>query len=333
MMSSTCLFSALLILSHFSTLVYAQKLYPVYYDPNNEPSRNPKGDGYLPVGPNDWDLVDDYSDLYNWEAHSNVVYGPNNCTSETVFSNWGSSVQTQQSPIIASDNPFWACNDRHTTHDYPGSGCSYKFYSTPYSLRVEFHCSDEEWHMDMSRTTTWWNISYVEIKTPAENVIGNGDGYPGTYKRYPAEMVIAHKGSMFHSDRLSFVSVMLDDTGSGDEDLEPFILGWETFQKNQYSNCNVQFDKSNCKLNSSRRLGANRDSSEFDFDKEMLKKLEQFQKSLEEDAEAEGINNMNEEELLLDDLMAEAAEHDKRKLAQDYLFPYRLAHKTGPGVS
>jgi len=63
-------------------------------------------------------LQDDYSDLYNWEAHSNVVYGPNNCTSETVFSNWGSSVQTQQSPIIASDNPFWACNDRHTTHDY-----------------------------------------------------------------------------------------------------------------------------------------------------------------------------------------------------------------------
>lgn len=61
MMTSTCLLSALLILSHLSTLrVYAQKLYPVYYDPNNEPSRNPKGDGYLPVGPNDWDLVVSY---------------------------------------------------------------------------------------------------------------------------------------------------------------------------------------------------------------------------------------------------------------------------------
>ena len=29
-----------------------------------------------------------------------------------------------------------------------GSGCSYKFYTTPYALRVEFDC-DEDWHMDM----------------------------------------------------------------------------------------------------------------------------------------------------------------------------------------
>lgn len=29
-----------------------------------------------------------------------------------------------------------------------GSGCSYKFHTTPYSVRVEFDC-DEDWHMDM----------------------------------------------------------------------------------------------------------------------------------------------------------------------------------------
>lgn len=48
---------------------------------------------------------------------------------------------------------------------------------------------------------------------------------------------------------------MLDDSGSVDEDLEPIIVGWETFQENQYGACDVPFFNSNCKMNSMRRLG------------------------------------------------------------------------------
>ncbi len=145
-------------------------------------------------------------------------------------------------------------------------------------------------------------------------MIGNGDGYPGTYTRYPAEMVIAHKGDKFHSDRLSFVSIMLDDGGSDDEDLEPFIAGWETFQSNQYESCGVEYDDTNCKLTStSRRLG---------------KKSE---KSVGRNSQQKGTEDLLN--TLDDSIMQEMEEQSKRKLAEDYLYPYRLAHKTGPGVS
>jgi hypothetical protein len=172
-----------------------------------------------------------------------------------------------------------------------------------------------------SRTTTWWNITYVEIKTPAENVIGNGDGYPGTYTQYPAEMVIAHIGDKFHSDRLSFISIMLDDSGSEDEDLEPFIAGWETIQTGQYSKCGVQFDNTNCKLtSSSRRLGES---------------IKMERKNLQQKAKRQQVREDTQEELyVLDDLiMRDMEEQDERKMAQDYLYPYRLVRKTGPGVS
>jgi len=172
-----------------------------------------------------------------------------------------------------------------------------------------------------SRTTTWWNITYVEIKTPAENVIGNGDGYPGTYTQYPAEMVIAHRGDKFHSDRLSFISIMLDDSGSEDEDLEPFIAGWETIQTGQYSKCGVQFDNTNCKLtSSSRRLGES---------------IKMERKNLQQKAKRQQVREDTQEELyVLDDLiMRDMEEQDERKMAQDYLYPYRLVRKTGPGVS
>lgn len=145
-------------------------------------------------------------------------------------------------------------------------------------------------------------------------MIGNGDGYPGTYTRYPAEMVIAHKGDKFHSDRLSFVSIMLDDGGSDDEDLDPFIAGWETFQSNQYESCGVEYDDTNCKLTStSRRLG---------------KKSE---KSVGRNSQQKGTEDLLN--TLDDSIMQEMEEQSKRKLAEDYLYPYRLAHKTGPGVS
>ena len=61
----------------------------------------------------------DYSDLWDWEAHSNVDYGGiNNCSATTSFKYWGSNAMTQQSPLIASSNPYWDCNDRHTTHNF-----------------------------------------------------------------------------------------------------------------------------------------------------------------------------------------------------------------------
>jgi hypothetical protein len=152
-------------------------------------------------------------------------------------------------------------------------------------------------------------------------VIGNGDGYPGTYTQYPAEMVIAHKGDKFHSDRLSFISIMLDDSGSADEDLEPFIAGWETIQTDQYSKCGVQFDDTNCKLtSSSRRLGES---------------VKMETRNLQQKAKQQQVREDTQEELyVLDDLiMQDMEEQDERKMAQDFLYPYRLVRKTGPGVS
>lgn len=116
---------------------------------------------------------------------------------------------------------------------------------------------------------------------------------------------------------------MLDDSGSADEDLEPFIVGWETFQENQYSNCKVQYDDTNCKLSSSRRLGV----------KQQQKKMRVSHNSHGEDTTDEIAEDFGEDVSLLDDLITQDMEQDQRKMAQDYLYPYRLAHKTGPGVS
>ncbi len=152
-------------------------------------------------------------------------------------------------------------------------------------------------------------------------MIGKGDGYPGTYTRYPAEMVIAHKGDKFHSDRLSFVSIMLDDGGSADEDLEAFIAGWETFQSNQYESCGVEFDDTNCKLSStSRRLGKKSEK--------MVGRNAQYKEKRQKVME----DRFEELNMLDDSIMQEMEEQNKRKMAEDYLYPYRLAHKTGPGV-
>jgi len=50
--------SLLLLFSHAtSPVVFAQRKYAVYYDPADEPNRNPKGSGFQPVGPNNWDEV------------------------------------------------------------------------------------------------------------------------------------------------------------------------------------------------------------------------------------------------------------------------------------
>lgn len=122
-------------------------------------------------------------------------------------------------------------------------------------------------------------------------------------------MVIAHKGEKFHSDRLSYISLLLDDSGSLDDDLEPFIVGWETFQKNQYAACGVQYDNSTCKLNSTRRLGISDRERSFRY------------------------AHTKETKTFLHDLEMREIELNDRKMSQDYLFPYRLVHKSGPGVS
>jgi hypothetical protein len=40
-----------------SRLVKAQRNYAVYYDPAEAPNRNPRGDGFIPKGPNEWNQV------------------------------------------------------------------------------------------------------------------------------------------------------------------------------------------------------------------------------------------------------------------------------------
>jgi len=113
----------------------AQRKYAVYYNPNDEPDRNPMGAGFEPKGPNDWDQVVSLTNLFfclriainpgHWcfliisqnvqnyyEGFSTirtVDYGANVCTKETLFSNIDYTLEHQQSPIEVEDGPV-----RHT---------------------------------------------------------------------------------------------------------------------------------------------------------------------------------------------------------------------------
>jgi len=275
----------------------AQRKYAVYYNPNDEPDRNPMGAGFEPKGPNDWDQVNYYE---GFSTIRTVDYGANVCTKETLFSNIDYTLEHQQSPIEVEDGPYWGCNDRHTTQKFGGNDCRYSFGSTPYGLIGKFDCSRLP-YMDMSRTTTWWELDYVEMKTPAEHVIGQGDGPGGPVRRYDGEMRLVHKGTVNenadHSGRIAVISVLLDAQGSSNNaDIEPYIKRWEAAQDNDYKSCNKEFNDSTCRIRNSRKnrrgLGMGDETEvepEFNY--------EGFIKSLTEDV----VNSAEDDEYDMDE--------------------------------
>jgi len=47
----------------------------------------------------------------------------------------------------------------------------------------------------------------------------------------------------------------------------------------------------------------------------------------------QNMENTKELDTMLDDLVTQEMEQEEMKMSPDYLFPYRLVHKSGPGVS
>ena len=193
-------------------------------------------------------------------------------------------------------------------------------------------------------------------------MVGTGDGKPGRYTRYDGELILAHRGTDFHNDRVSFISILLDVGGDGDEELEKLIVGWETFQERQYRRCEVSFVESSCSLRKNRRLGGIRDEGDFKVElQEKLAQLLDLDTLMDEDeddddamylwAEHELFKGGSDYENLDDDL--EVEEHqlednlegdsprvertlqskNHRRTAEDYLRPYRLPKNTGTEVS
>jgi hypothetical protein len=67
---------ALIVSSRQWLDVDAVKKYPVYYDPKNEEeSHNPKGSGYQPVGPYNWnEVVSGRIPIFIIELYMNVIF-------------------------------------------------------------------------------------------------------------------------------------------------------------------------------------------------------------------------------------------------------------------
>jgi len=301
--------------------------YAVYFDPENEPDRNPFGSGFSPRGPKKWNEVNFYDGFI---AFPSVDYGENICSISTQFSLNPPTTDHQQSPIEVEDGPYWACNDRHTTHKYSGASCEYKFRSSPYGLITKFDCGTNP-YMDMSRTTTWWNLDYVELKTPGEHVIGTGDMKPGNYTTYDGEFRLVHKGSSNnvtnHTDRIAVISVLLqaNTDQSDDIELEKFILGWEAAQKADYEKCSYTYNNNTCSLQaSSRRLGEK--SSESKSTHSIAS--HGFVQDLWEDEDFEIFLNELDEEIDQTTIF----KHKERLLnsaSNNQLWPYRIPKLTG----
>jgi hypothetical protein len=86
-----------------NTMVLADWNYAVYFDPEEEPGRNPFGDGFSPRGPKKWNEVNFYGGFLSFPR---VDYSENICTTDTAFSGLNPpTTDHQQSPIEVEDGP------------------------------------------------------------------------------------------------------------------------------------------------------------------------------------------------------------------------------------
>jgi len=237
----------------------SKKYYAVYYDPADYDGFNPKGYGYEPVGPDEWNKVNYFGDFFDWSAEG-VYLGKSSeeCVNLSPRSREDpntSQYSNTHSPLrITSDSPWWNCNDRHDSHEWPGSGCEYDFKTTPYGLRAELsYCTDAVPSMDISRTSTPWEMVYMEIKVPAEHLVPSESG--SGYKRYDGELVLAHRGTGLHEGEIAYLSILLegDKKSRNHTELQKYLKEWKKYLSAKYTDCRVSFDEDTCELRKSRK--------------------------------------------------------------------------------
>jgi hypothetical protein len=236
----------------------AQVNYPVYYD---DSSYNPRGSGYSPRQPSDWDEVDGstWPIFLDWGTNlldpSKWNRG-NRCRDR---SNASYSKEHRQSPIMLRGDK--SCDDRHKILNVNRGIClknEAKFYSSAYGLAVDLSGCTSPLAIDHSRDDDQYFLREIVLKYPAEHSIQ--DPASGAELKFDAEIQLNHRGSNngwnpsdSHEDDMAITSVLIKyKSGSYDSEFQLLLDGWQAAVDQAYASCGKIYDHTNCVLQSAR---------------------------------------------------------------------------------
>ena len=260
--------------------------YPVYYDPSTNSALNPRGSGYIPQKPSNWATVDSgawpiFLDWGKYLLNTKDWDKGNQCQDRSSSSY---STSHKQSPLkLGSDK---TCTDHHKMIIIDRGQCQQsqaKFYTSPYGLAVDVTSCSKPFRLDHSIDKDPWYLREIVLKTPAEHSFDNS----GNEKTFVGELQLAFRGSDentadgSHERNIAITGVLLEVSTSSsyyDVELEKLIIGWETYQSQQYSACKVTYNNSTCTTQSTRRL--RRELEQDDFESLSLPSEQEQQRNL-----------------------------------------------------